>query len=71
MSENELTPTEHDVQYVVTTSDGQPEQGLIAITGHTRDAIIASLMNSSPQRASTRPTRGPSPLRSSARLHRR
>ena len=46
MSENELTPTEHDVQYVVTTSDGQPEQGLIAITGHTRDAIIASLMNS-------------------------
>ena len=26
MSENELTPTEHDVQYVVTTSDGQPEQ---------------------------------------------
>ena len=46
MSENELTPTEHDVQYVVTTSDAQPEQGLIAITGHTRDAIIASLMNS-------------------------
>lgn len=46
MSENELTPTEYDVQYVVTTSDDQPEQGLIAITGHTRDAIIASLMNS-------------------------
>ena len=46
MSENEPTSTAHDVQYVITTPDDQPEQGLIAITGHTRDAIIASLTNS-------------------------
>ena len=46
MSENELTSTAHDVQYVITTPDDQPEQGLIAITGHTRDAIIAVLTNS-------------------------
>ena len=46
MSDNELTPTPHDVQFTITTSDGQPSQGLIAITGHTRDAFIASLTNS-------------------------
>lgn len=46
MSENELTSTAHDVQYVITTPDDQPKQGLIAITGHTRDAIIAVLTNS-------------------------
>ena len=46
MSENEPTSTAHDVQYVITTPDDQPEQGLIAITGHTRDAIIAVLTNS-------------------------
>lgn len=46
MSENELTSTAHDVQYVITAPDDQPEQGLIAVTGHTRDAIIAVLTNS-------------------------
>lgn len=46
MSDNELTPTPHDVQFTITTSDGQPSQGLIAITGHTRDALIASLTDS-------------------------
>lgn len=43
MSNDELTPTPHDVQYVIATPDGQPAQGLIAIAGHTRDALIASL----------------------------
>lgn len=46
MSDNELTPTPHDVQFTIATTDGQPGQGLIAITGRTRDALIASLMNS-------------------------
>ena len=71
MSENELTPTEHDVQYVVTTSDGQPEQGLIAITGHTRDAIIASLMNSLATTGKYTPDARAVSSQSSARLHRR
>ena len=46
MSDNELTPTPHDVQFTVATRDGQPAQGLIAFTGRTRDALIASLTNS-------------------------
>ena len=46
MSDNELTPTPHDAQFTITTSNGQPSQGLIAITGRTRDALIASLTNS-------------------------
>ena len=46
MSDNELTPTPHDVQFTVATRDGQPAQGLIAVTGRTRDALIASLTNS-------------------------
>ena len=46
MSDNELTPTPHDVQFTIATTDGQPGQGLIAITGRTRDALIASLTNS-------------------------
>ena len=46
MSDNELTPTPHDVQFTIATSDEQPGQGLIAITGRTRDALIASLTNS-------------------------
>ena len=46
MSDNELTPTPHDVQFTVATRDGQPTQGLIAFTGRTRDALIASLTNS-------------------------
>ena len=46
MSDNELTPTPHDVQFTIATPDGQPGQGLIAITGRTRDALIASLTNS-------------------------
>ena len=46
MSDNELTPTPHDVQFTIATHDGQPGQGLIAITGRTRDALIASLTNS-------------------------
>ena len=46
MSDNELTPTPHDVQFTVATRDGQPVQGLIAFTGRTRDALIASLTNS-------------------------
>ena len=32
MSDNELTPTPHDVQFTVATRDGQPAQGLIAFT---------------------------------------
>lgn len=46
MSDNELPPTPHDVQFTVATRDGQPAQGLIAVTGRTRDALIASLTNS-------------------------
>ena len=46
MSDNDLTPTPHDVQFTIATTDGQPGQGLIAITGRTRDALIASLTNS-------------------------
>ena len=46
MSDNELPPTPHDVQFTVATRDGQPAQGLIAFTGRTRDALIASLTNS-------------------------
>ena len=46
MSDNELTPTPHDVQFTVATPDGQPGQGLIAVTGRTRDALIASLTSS-------------------------
>ena len=46
MSDNELTPTPHDVQFTVATRDVQPAQGLIAFTGRTRDALIASLTNS-------------------------
>lgn len=46
MSDNELTPTPHDVQFTIATTDEQPGQGLIAITGRTRDALIASLTNS-------------------------
>ena len=46
MSDNELPPTPHDVQFTVATRDGQPTQGLIAVTGRTRDALIASLTNS-------------------------
>ncbi len=46
MSDNELTPTPHDVQFTIATPDGQPGQGLIAVTGRTRDALIASLTNS-------------------------
>ncbi len=46
MSDNELTPTPHDVQFTIATTDGQPGQGLIAVTGRTRDALIASLTNS-------------------------
>ena len=46
MSDNELTPTPHDVQFTVATRDGQPAQGLITFTGRTRDALIASLTNS-------------------------
>ena len=46
MSNSELTPTPHDAQFTITTSDGQPSQGLIAITGRTRDALIASLTDS-------------------------
>lgn len=46
MSDNELTPTPHDVQFTVTTRDSQPTQGLIAVTGRTRDALIASLTSS-------------------------
>ena len=46
MSDNELTPTPHDVQFTVATRDGQPAQGLIAFTGRTGDALIASLTNS-------------------------
>mgnify|MGYP000906666639 FL=1 len=46
MSDNELTPTPHEVQFTIATTDGQPGQGLIAITGRTRDALIASLTNS-------------------------
>ena len=46
MSDNELTTTPHDVQFTVATRDGQPAQGLIAFTGRTRDALIASLTNS-------------------------
>ena len=46
MSDNELTPTPHDVQFTITAPDGQPSQGLIAVTGRTRDALIASLTNS-------------------------
>lgn len=33
MSDNELTPTPHDVQFTITTPDGQPGQGLIAAPG--------------------------------------
>ena len=43
MSDNELAPTPHDVQFTIATPDGQPDQGLIAVTGRTRDALIASL----------------------------
>ena len=46
MSDNEPTPTPHDVQFTVATRDDQPAQGLIAVTGRTRDALIASLTNS-------------------------
>ena len=46
MSDNGLPPTPHDVQFTVATRDGQPAQGLIAVTGRTRDALIASLTNS-------------------------
>ena len=46
MSDNELTPTPHDVQFTIATPDGQPGQGLIAVTGRTRDALIASLTSS-------------------------
>lgn len=46
MSDNELTTTPHDVQFTVATRDSQPTQGLIAVTGRTRDALIASLTNS-------------------------
>ena len=46
MSDNELPPTPHDVQFTITAPDGQPGQGLIAVTGRTRDALIASLTNS-------------------------
>ena len=46
MSDNELTPTPHDVQFTIATPDGQPDQGLIAVTGRTRDALIASLTSS-------------------------
>ena len=46
MSDNELPATPHDVQFTVATRDGQPAQGLIAVTGRTRDALIASLTNS-------------------------
>ena len=43
MSDNELAPTPHDVQFTIATPDGQPDQGLIAVTGRTRDALIARL----------------------------
>ena len=46
MSDNEPTPTPRDVQFTVATRDDQPAQGLIAVTGRTRDALIASLTNS-------------------------
>ena len=46
MSDNELMTTPHDVQFTVATRDSQPTQGLIAVTGRTRDALIASLTNS-------------------------
>lgn len=45
MSDNELAPTPHDVEFTLATPDGQPDQGLIAVTGRTRDALIASLTN--------------------------
>ena len=45
MSDNELAPTPHDVEFTLVTPDGQPDQGLIAVTGRTRDALIASLTN--------------------------
>ena len=45
MSDNELAPTPHDVEFTIATPDGQPDQGLIAVTGRTRDALIASLTN--------------------------
>jgi len=45
MSDNELAPTPHDVQFTIATPDGQPDQGLIAVTGRTRDALIESLTN--------------------------